>query len=467
MFSKVNSFLGRLDIKLTIYYTFILLVISLTLCSFLYYRLEHNLLKQTDKLLRDELSEFAGDFKKFNYNIIQACESFEIDTLHRKYYPIYFRILTLEGNVRFESDNAKTISFPPFEHNKPPFFTHITPERSCPYRFHQKNVTLANGEEFTIQIATVTKLSRKILENYLENITIAIPIILILSIGCGLLVSRKTRKILENIIKVTNRITSNNLQERLPLPQARDEVKDLTLTINYMMDRLEKAFKEIKQFTSDVSHELRNPLFALRGEMELAITEKRNDMEYRETIQECLERINFLIRMINDLFLISRFELKKMDLDLSYLNLGEILIDLFDFFLPMAQEKNLSFTIDRCDKVLINGDKTRIHQLLSNLLDNAIKFTPENGFVTLSLITKNGSAQFIAKDSGIGIPEADIPHIFKRFYQVDKSRSALSTGTGLGLHICKKIAEAHRGSITVEKNKDKGVTFIVNLPKAG
>ena len=465
MFSKVNNYLRRLDIKLTIYYTSLLLIISFILFYFIYYRLERNLLKQIDRILHDETLELIRDTKKSDFNIQRVCENFEEEISHRKYYPIYFRVLTPSGSIYFASDASRKISFPPFEQNRSSFHTFTNPGHPYPYRLYQKNLTLTEGNEFIIQTATVTKLPGKVLENYLENITLAIPILLILSIVCGLFVSRKTREILRNIITITNRINSQNLQERLPVPQVKDEIKDLTLTINSMINRLEKSFKEVKQFTADVSHELRNPLFSLRGEMEVALTQKRDNKEYRKVIHECIERVNFIIKMVNDLFLISRFELKKVDLDLIYLNLSEILKDLYDFFLPMAQEKNLSLIIDRCDSSLINGDKTRIHQLFSNLIDNAIKFTPEDGSVTLSLISKNDAAQFMIKDSGIGIPEADVPHIFNRFYQVDKSRSGLSRGTGLGLNISQKIVEAHGGSIMVERNKDKGVTFTVSLPK--
>jgi signal transduction histidine kinase len=231
-----------------------------------------------------------------------------------------------------------------------------------------------------------------------------------------------------------------------------------------MINRLEQSFKEIKQFTADVSHELRTPLFALKGELEIALSQKRNDEEYREAIAESLERVNFLIKMVNDLLLISRFDENRMDLELVYLNLGEIMRDLHDFYLPMAQDKKLQFTIEQCVDVVFACDKTRIRQLFSNLIDNAIKFTPQQGSVTLSLVNAGSSVQFRVSDTGIGIPAADIPNVFNRFYQGDKSRSGVSRGSGLGLHICKRIAEAHCGGITVESNHGAGVTLIVTLP---
>jgi heavy metal sensor kinase len=287
---------------------------------------------------------------------------------------------------------------------------------------------------------------------------------LLLSIGCGMLASRKPRQIIKDISTVAKKITSQNLTERLPVSPVRDEVQELTVTINSMIDRLEKSFNEVKQFTSDVSHELRNPLFALKGNMEVTLSRQRDALEYRDTIAECLDRINFLIKIVNDLFLISRFETRKINLDLNYVNIGEVVRDMFDFFLPMAQEKKLQFKVTRCDDVVLIADKTRILQLMSNLIDNAMKFTPEHGEILLSLTNESGAARLYVRDTGIGIPESKISKIFDRFYQVDESRSGSERGSGLGLQICKRIVEAHGGSIVVQKNPDRGATFVVMLP---
>ncbi len=465
MFSKLtNNFFRRLDVKLTTYYTLLVFLIAVILGVFFLYRLQHNLMKQVDNLLHDEARELIHMFER-EPDVIQVSKINEGSIDSRRYYPFYFRVISTSGNVLYVSQRASTTSFPPPKNRTECFYTLNIPGAKYPFRLYEKIFSLNNSSDFIIQIATETKHIESIMGNVNNNILMAALILLFLSITGGILVARKPCLILRNITAVTNRITSQNLSERLPLPFANDEVKALTMTINSMMDRLEKSFKEIKQFTSDVSHELRNPLFALKGEMELALSQKRKDEEYREEICDCLDRINFLIKMVNDLFLISRFDMKKIDLDLVYLNLCEVLRDLFDFHLPMAQEKNLSFTIDRCDNVVINGDKTRIHQLFSNLIDNAIHFTPANGSVTFSLVGKNDAAQFIVEDTGIGIPEHEIPYVFNRFHQVDKARTGFSLGSGLGLNISKKIAEAHGGDITVRQNENKGVTFVVTLPK--
>ena len=398
--------------------------------------------------------------------LLQGCNIYEQDIAHRKHFPIVFRVVSRSGEVIYASKGVENISLPSLKEKTKTFYTVNTSLSKYPLRIYENKIYLDNSGDFTIQVVTETAESLEILENLSESIMPALFIILFLSVICGMLAARKPRQIISNITSVTRRISSQNLSERLPVPAAHDEIYDLTDTINTMLDRLQNSFKEIKQFTSDVSHELRNPLFSIKGAMEVVLSKERTDQEYREVIQECLVRVNSLSKMVNDLFLISRFELKKVDLDIGFLNLSEIVQDLHGFFLPLAQEKKLIFTIDRCDSVLINGDNTRIHQLLNNLIDNAMQFTPEHGSVTLSLISDNATVQFSVKDTGIGIPEGEIPHIFDRLYQVDKSRSGNSGGAGLGLHICRKIVEVHEGSIEVINNKDKGVTFTVILPKA-
>jgi len=230
------------------------------------------------------------------------------------------------------------------------------------------------------------------------------------------------------------------------------------------MDRLETSFHEIKQFTSDVSHELRNPLFALKGEIEVALSQKRNEYEYRESMQVCLERINVMIKMVNDLFLITRFDSKKVSLEFEYVNLCDIARDMYEFFLPMAQEKKNDFSMGECAEIVIRADRVKLFQVFNNLLDNTVKFTPENGAVRIALEqSRDKWVELTVCDTGVGIPKDRLDKVFARFYQVDPARSWTEGGSGLGLHICKKIVEAHGGRIVAEQNRDQGTCFRVSL----
>jgi len=463
MLSKLKiKFFSRFDVKLTVFYTLALLLISLILSSFFYYRLQHNLQKQIDRMLKDEAKELIMEIKEENH-IVKGCKRFFEDISYRKFYPVSFRVMTSDGVLLWESEDFSKILSKGIKEKKHFTVTADHKEKKR-YRIYETRFTFNDQGPFVAQLATKTRQSDKILETSLQNIFSAIPMVFLLSICCGMYIAQKPRKILQNITAVTKKITSQNLAERLPLPPGQDEIRDLTLTINFMLDNIESSFNEIRQFTADVSHELRNPLSAVKGEIEVAVSRKRDAADYRETLHNCLERIDDLIKMVNDLFLISRFDAKKYDLKLSRINLAELLGEMYDFFLPIAQEKNIHFFIERCDTVFASVDRHKILQLLSNLMDNAVKFTPENQSITMSLIEHSHEAELNVSDSGIGIPESDLENIFKRFYQVDPSRSGDDRGAGLGLHICKRIAEVHGGSIAATRNKTKGATFTVMLP---
>ncbi len=463
MLSKLKiNYLNRFDVKLTISYTFALFLLSLILSSFYYYRLEHNLLKQMDRMLKDEAKELIYEIKEEN-DIVTGCKEFFEDISYREFYPVVFRVMTPDGIVLWESENFSTILSKDIK-GKENFTVNADYRGNHRYRIYEKRFNFNDQMSLVAQLAIGTKMSDKILQHSRENILSAIPVIFLLSIFCGMYIAQKPRKILQKITSVTRKITSQNLAERLPLPEGQDEIRDLAITINSMLDRIESSFDEIKQFTADVSHELRNPLSAVKGEIEVAISRKRDASDYLETMQNCLERIDDLIKMVNDLFLISRFDAKKYDLELSRNNLADLLREMYDFFLPIKKKKNIHLNIKRCDNVSALVDRHKILRLLSNLMDNAVKFTPENESITLSLIEHRHEVELKISDSGIGIPESHLKNIFKRFYQVDQARSGHEHGAGLGLHICKRVVELHGGSISAIKNKIKGTTFTIRLP---
>lgn len=465
MFSDLPSYLRRLDIRLTFYYTFLLVILTSIVLLFIYFRLERTLLKQVDRLLQDEMLELIRKGEHDSTDFAMVCENYAREISRRQYYPVFFRVLSAAGSLYFQNFDSTEVPLPSFEPHRPSFYTLSAFESPAYFRVHLHDLTLIDGNRYVIEMATPLKFLRDVLDNYLENVLILVPIILVLSITCGILVSRKPHEIITSIVATTNSINAQNLRQRLKVSRGRgDETQDLICAINAMMDRLEKAFAEIKYFTADVSHELRNPLFSLKGAIEVALTKQRSGEEYHKVLNECIEQVNALIKMVNDLFLISRFELKNVDLEISDVNLGEVLDDLYDFFLPLAQEKKVHCSIERSDSVRTKADKTRIYQLFSNLMENGVKFTPEGGSLEMRLSGDEREATFTVRDSGPGIPEADLPYIFNRFYQVDKARSGSSRGMGLGLNICKMIAEAHGGTITAEPNQGSGVTFTVKLP---
>ena len=239
---------------------------------------------------------------------------------------------------------------------------------------------------------------------------------------------------------------------------------DLIGTINGMIARLENSFKRMAEFTADASHELKTPLCALRGETELLLSKKRPIEEYQEGLAHFIERFDHLNRLVNDLILLSKLDSSQVELNLVPLRLDLLVQDIANLFQVLAEQKNIGLNIGSWQEATIMGDKMRVQQLFTNLIDNAVKFTPDGGSIRIRAERDGDFAKVEVVDTGMGIPKEEQENIFKRFYRVDKSRSKDVGGVGLGLSIAEWIAHAHRGKIEVGSEPNQGSTFIVYLP---
>jgi signal transduction histidine kinase len=237
----------------------------------------------------------------------------------------------------------------------------------------------------------------------------------------------------------------------------------LIQTINSMIERLEGSFGRMAEFTADASHELKTPLCAMRVETEVLLSKRRTPEEYEEGLAHLVDRFDHLNRLISDLTLLSQADSSQVRLEESSLRLDLLVQDIGNLFQVLAEQKGLLFEVGTLEEVTILGDKTRLQQLFTNVLDNAVKYTPK-GSIHLALEKTEGTAIVRVRDTGVGIPESEQDKIFKRFYRVDKSRSRETGGAGLGLSIAEWIAHAHNGKIEVVSEPDKGSTFMVHLP---
>jgi len=246
--------------------------------------------------------------------------------------------------------------------------------------------------------------------------------------------------------------------------QSGDELDHLITTLNEMISRLEDSFKRISQFTADVSHELRTPISAMKGEAELLLSKPRPTKEYRRALVTYIKKLDFFTRMINDLILLSKFDSNEAGLKMVRIKLNELLSNLWELFGVLAEQKGIACNLGKIEHADVLGDRTRLQQLFTNIIDNAIKFTPSGGHVDIALQKDGGFAKVSIRDTGIGIPEEASEHIFQRFYRVDKSRTNEIGEMGLGLSICQWIVKAHHGTIEVESALGKGSRFVVSLP---
>jgi two-component system OmpR family sensor kinase len=267
-------------------------------------------------------------------------------------------------------------------------------------------------------------------------------------------------KPLEDIATVAQQITrADDLSRRVPDTGRTDEIGDLTRAINQTLERLERLFRAQQRLLADVSHELRTPLTAVRGNLDLMRRMGETDSESLIIVQEEVERMT---RLVGDLLLLARADAGGLPLAHQPVELDGIFLEVYRQ--EARLQKSIEVTVADLDQASVMGDADRLKQLLINLVDNAIKYTPSGGKVQLSLSKADGWARIDVADSGIGIPKEDLPYIFDRFYRVDRARSRTKGGSGLGLSIAKWIAKAHGGDIQATSEVGVGTTFTVTLP---
>lgn len=273
---------------------------------------------------------------------------------------------------------------------------------------------------------------------------------------------------LKNILflsKELKNLTANELYKRVPVPKSKDEIRELFESINIMMERLEKSFEQIRQFSADASHELRTPLTIIKGEIEVALRSERTIEEYQDTLVSILEEIDRMSRIIEDLLLIAKADAKEIIIEKKRIKLNEILNELCEQLNIFAEAKNVDLHYENLPDVDVYADPLRLRQVFTNIIENAIKYNVDGGKVFVSIEEDEHNYIVRVKDTGIGIKKEDIDKIFDRFYRADKSRKREVGGAGLGLSICKWIIESHGGYIKVESEYGKGSVFSIFLPK--
>ena len=271
------------------------------------------------------------------------------------------------------------------------------------------------------------------------------------------------------VAQAAQRISGSNLSMRIPTREAGDELDDLILTFNRMIERLEASFQQMRQFSADVSHELRTPITAIRGQLEVALFTAQTTDQYREAMFNALTDIDRLSQIVRALLLLSQAEGGQVVLQKARLNLCEVVDDLVEQFQIPAEAAGLKLTAELPAECLAEVDRVQMERMITNLLSNALKFTPEGGAVKVSLKAEAGAIELAVEDTGRGIATEYLPHIFDRFYRVPGKGTAPGPeqGLGLGLSFVAWIAKAHDGRVEVESTPGQGTRFTIHLPNQG
>ncbi len=453
-----------LAFRLTLWYTGIFTLIAF-LAIFLFYALAANIIqRQTDEDLRNQMRKFSSLIASQGVNAGQRFAIIESQAGGIK--KVFFRFLHSNGQV-FSSSNMEywqdiginSDILKQVIRGDAPLFETIT----LPKRGHEIRVLYGlTGSGVILQVGQSMEEYGRTLSVFRRIFIGTLTLLMVLAALVGWFMARHALSGVDTVTRTARMISRDALDTRVPVKPRGDEIDELASTFNEMLDRIEKLVAGMKEMSDSIAHDLKTPLTRIRGIAEITLTTKPCQAEYETMTASIIEECDLLLDMISTMLVISRFEAGVGNLQKKQIDLAGIVKGACDIFRPLAEDKKISIDCRTPESLIYAGDAGMLQRLLSNLLDNAIKYTPPEGQVGILLEKqKDAPAVLTVSDTGTGIEAKEMTHIFERFYRGDKSRS--TEGTGLGLSLARAIARAHGGDITVESKPGKGSIFTVTL----
>ncbi len=334
------------------------------------------------------------------------------------------------------------------------------------YRTYTTVVSVRGGA-YHIFVAAPLESTQATLRRTRELLLWVTPAVLLIAALGGYWISRRALAPVDEITRAAQSIGIQNLSQRLAVPKASDELRRLSETWNGMLARLEAAVKRLSEFTADASHELRTPVALIRTTAELTLRRERPPETYRESLRQIMAESDRMTHLIDDLLLLARADAGLPAISLDRLELTPLVRDVCEQGQVLAHSRQLDISAEIPDEpIFVDANDPALRRLLLLLVDNAVKYTPAGGRITVSVGRESGATTVTVRDTGIGIPDAALPHVFERFYRVDESRNREAGGTGLGLSIAKWIAEVHHASLEAESVVGQGSAFRVRFPQS-
>jgi len=479
--------LDSIRTRLTLWYTGVLALVIIVLCGVAYFIFWRSAVRRTDLnlvelsnsflvTLRAELEDQTGP------DVFRIAAQEAIDEHH--FRDTLYVIADETGRVILSSPETPTSNVPPKHPHKPvlpsaSFQNFLAASGQSDRLFGNIAVTeagyrafaqrfSAKGRTYTLIILQSLHPQREMMQEAEAVFAWLIPLAILLASGGGYFLARKSLAPVVAMSRQAGRMGAENLHERLAIPNEKDELGHLARSFNSLLNRLSESFDRQRRFMADASHELRTPVAILRGESEVALSQQeRSPEEYRESLSVLHHEAERLTRIVEDLFTLTRADAGQYPLQLSDFYLDELVAECVHSARTLAQAKKISLTFEGSSESPIHADESLVRRMLLNLLDNAIKYTPDFGRVTVTCQRNSSEYEVDIADTGCGIPAELRPRIFERFFRADKARSHAENdggGAGLGLAISRWIAEAHLGRLELTRSDSTGSTFSAYLP---
>jgi heavy metal sensor kinase len=451
----------RLAVRYTIISSALLFLYAFSTSLFLYFYL----IRQIDLNLKEDLEiiqEFVTQASGISYNIEHD------DTLHyAKRYERFVEIWNSNGTLAYRSQTLKghSLGGAPqlddlLQHNTP---NTVVAEDGIRMRLLTTNHTV-DSKAYFIRIAMNEEYVFEQMNEFMMMLLLSSPLVLIGAALSGYRMAKRALMPIDKMVLQAKKITAQNLNERLPVINPNDELGNLAKGINDLLGRVDASFQQLQRFTADASHELRTPLTAIRSVGEVGIQDGQSPSYYRDVIASMLEETNRLTHLVDSLLLLSKADAGRVELKRERVNIFAFVKESLELVSVLADEKSQKTTVEGNGEVFYEVDKIIFRLALLNLIDNAIKYTPNGGNIgTRVFLDKSSNVVIEVSDSGPGITPDHQTKIFDRFYRINEDRSRESGGTGLGLSIVQWAVHMHQGTITLESNTS-GTIFRISLP---
>lgn len=448
--------------RLTAWYSLLLGFILLLFSGFLYLQLKLNLLSQLDSTLKLTAS-YAYNHLNFQYKppVFLPEESKNLSR-YLKQGDFAIRLMTPKGQVWHGLGNYQSI---PLWIPQNPGSKNISGPTSD-WRIYSQSLHDTRQQSIGwLQVIHSLDSIHAAEAQFIQQVLLSLPLVLLIAGWGGWFLINQALRPIDRVTRTAQELEANDLTKRINYHGPRDEVGRLAMTFDQMLDRIQTAFNRERQFTADVSHELRTPLTTIKGQLAVTLSRNRNLADYQKTLTGIEYEVNRLVRLVNDLLFLARADLKQEQWAMECLDLSYLLDAIIDQATILGADKNIKVYGKVSPGLSVQGNPDQLIRVFLNLVDNAIKYTPSYGEVGIAAYDTKGEPTVEIKDSGMGISAEHIPHLFQRFYRVEKSRDRQSGGTGLGLAIAAEIMQIHGGELLVISVVGQGTNIIAKFPK--
>ena len=459
---KVRRLPGTLAVRLTVWYAGIFTVSTLVAFLALYFVISTVLKERRDQDLVDDVQEYSAMLDTEGIDKVKAeiaWEAFSDGADH-----IFLRLLYMDGEELLTTDMTVWRGVGSGSHALEKLkegAQHVLETLDLPEQeFQVRTVYGIIGPDLILQIGESLEEDTEFLEMHRKIFVPLMAVMVIIAAFAGWLLARRALRGVEEVTETAIEISEGALDKRVPHKVRGEEIERLANTFNYMLDRINVLIKEMREMSDNIAHDLRSPLSRIRGAAEMALTTSASD-EHRAFAANVIEDCDRLIEIINTMLDIAEAESGAAEIILEEVDIARVTRRACELFQAIAEENSIQIATELPDSCVVYGEARKLQRMVANLLDNALKYTPPEGTVTVSVNADNGEVAISISDTGVGISEEDLPHIFKRFYRCDISRAR--GGTGLGLSLVKAIVHSHGGSVNATSLPGKGSTFTVTL----